>query len=284
MRIWCIPKATSLELPSLPPRIDRDVFIRSPPPPPRLSKQEKLAKGVIVYKNKRKDRSSKPPSHSSKASSLKGSGKPQRKVRYADLVEEEERAKAVKAEYSDGRVPFRGEIIHSRQQSNTSGSSSSGLGTSSHTASSASIAASQPQYSSSSGLGSSSPEAEPSLNCDNDSDSSSSSSSSSTSSSPESTLTSTLSNSYRSRRSDRSNRSSRTTRIKKTVSRSTLSLSVGGFSRRCALMSDLKKSNSCDDRNVILYPGISRTRERKDRASKSRPRRKGVKNLELLGF
>ena len=52
MKIWCIPSVTttSLESPRLPPRINRDVFFRSPPPPPRLSKQEKLARGVIVLK------------------------------------------------------------------------------------------------------------------------------------------------------------------------------------------------------------------------------------------
>ena len=97
MRIWCIPKSTSLECPSLPPRIDRDVFIRSPPPPPRLSKQEKLARGVIVYKTrKNKNKSEKAPkpltqNNSKSASSLKTSksSKQPRKVRYADLQESE---------------------------------------------------------------------------------------------------------------------------------------------------------------------------------------------------
>ena len=51
MRIWCVPSATELESPKLPPRIDRDVYLRSPPPPPRLSKEEKLARGVIVLKS-----------------------------------------------------------------------------------------------------------------------------------------------------------------------------------------------------------------------------------------
>ena len=38
MRIWCVPSATELEnSPKLPPRINRDVYLRSPPPPPRLS-------------------------------------------------------------------------------------------------------------------------------------------------------------------------------------------------------------------------------------------------------
>ena len=54
MRIWCVPSATELESPKLPPRIDRDVYLRSPPPPPRLSKEEKLARGVIVQKSRRK--------------------------------------------------------------------------------------------------------------------------------------------------------------------------------------------------------------------------------------
>ena len=51
MRIWCVPSATELESPKLPPRIDRDVYLRSPPPPPRLTKEEKLARGVIVLKS-----------------------------------------------------------------------------------------------------------------------------------------------------------------------------------------------------------------------------------------
>ena len=54
MRIWCVPSATELESPKLPPRIDRDVYLRSPPPPPRLSKEQKLARGVIVLKNRTK--------------------------------------------------------------------------------------------------------------------------------------------------------------------------------------------------------------------------------------
>ena len=54
MRIWCVPSATELESPKLPPRIDRDVYLRSPPPPPRLSREEKLARGVIVLKSRRK--------------------------------------------------------------------------------------------------------------------------------------------------------------------------------------------------------------------------------------
>ena len=105
-----------------------------------------------------------------------------------------------------------------------------------------------------------------SIHDDSSSSSSSSSSdscsSSSTSSSPESTLTS-----YGSRRSDGS------TRIKKTVTRSTLSLSVGGFVRRSSVMTEFK-SGSCDSSAVILFPGISRTRERKDRG-KTKHRKKG---------
>ena len=54
MRIWCVPSATELESPKLPPRIDRDVYLRSPPPPPRLSREEKLARGVIQLKSRRK--------------------------------------------------------------------------------------------------------------------------------------------------------------------------------------------------------------------------------------
>ena len=58
------------------------------------------------------------------------------------------------------------------------------------------------------------------------------------------------------------------------MTRSTLSLSVGGFTRR---LTELKKCQSYDgeDGAGILYPGISRTRERRDRA-KTKPRRKGV--------
>ena len=172
MRIWCIPKSTSLETPGLPPRIDRDVFIRSPPPPPRLSKQEKLARGVIVYKTRKNksDKSSKPPLQTSaKSSSLKTSkpGKQTRKVRYADLEESEKsskdstekarprpepRASSVISEWREPTLPLpppaRGEIFHCRQQSNTSGTSSSCL-----TTSPASMTTS-PQYSSSSGRGS----------------------------------------------------------------------------------------------------------------------------------
>lgn len=65
MRIWCMPISTRLDQqqrtssstspsPLLPPRIDRDVFFRSPPPPPRLSRQERLDRGVIVLKPKHK--------------------------------------------------------------------------------------------------------------------------------------------------------------------------------------------------------------------------------------
>ena len=169
MRIWCIPKSTSLECPSLPPRIDRDVFIRSPPPPPRLSKQEKLARGVIVYKTrKNKNKSEKAPkpltqNNSKSASSLKTSksSKQPRKVRYADLQESEPsikdstlRPRSPKPEAVEWTepvlppAPCRGEIVHSRQQSNTSGTSSSCL-----TTSPGSMTTS-PQYSSSSGRGS----------------------------------------------------------------------------------------------------------------------------------
>ena len=185
MRIWCIPKSTSLESPCLPPRIDRDVFIRSPPPPPRLSKQEKLARGVIVYKTRRNkaDKNAKPPPHANpktssvktssvKSSTSKSSGRPARKVRYADLTEEEPHPppRVPQLPVIEAAPPHRGEIVHSRQQSNTSGTSSSGHGTgSSSLASPASIEASA-HYSSSSGRGSSAevpPSPSPSLNnCD----------------------------------------------------------------------------------------------------------------------
>ena len=55
MRIWCVPSAAELESPKLPPRIDRDVFLRSPPPPPRLSKEEKAARGVLPVHRRRRD-------------------------------------------------------------------------------------------------------------------------------------------------------------------------------------------------------------------------------------
>ena len=189
MRIWCIPKSTSLESPCLPPRIDRDVFIRSPPPPPRLSKQEKLARGVIVYKTRKSkaDKNAKPPPHaSSKTSSVKtssvktstgkSSGRPARKVRYADLAEEHPPPGAARVpqlgaeEAGHDKVPHRGEILHSRQQSNTSGTSSSCLGTGSSSATSPASVEASPHYSSSSGRGSSAevaPSPSPSLNnCD----------------------------------------------------------------------------------------------------------------------
>ena len=289
MRIWCIPKSTSLvESPCLPPRIDRDVFIRSPPPPPRLSKQEKLARGVIVYKTRRNkgEKNAKPPPHAnSKTSSVKttssrSSAKPARKVRYADLeeVKPPEKPKPAVAEpvyAGQERVPppHRGEVLHSRQQSNTStatASSAPSVSSCLGTGSSSAASPASPQYSSSSGRGSSAEVAPCSPSPDTsllESSSTSSSSSSSSSSSPQSTLTSLTS--YRSRRSDRSSARSTRTRVKKTVTRSTLSLSVGAFSK-------LKKSSSCDDGAVILYPGISRTRERRDRGAKTKTRRKGV--------
>lgn len=195
MRIWCIPKSTSLESPCLPPRIDRDVFIRSPPPPPRLSKQEKLARGVIVYKTRRNksDKNAKPPPHANsktssvktssvKSSAGKSSGRPARKVRYADLVEEEEphppprvpQLPVIEAAPPPPlQAPHRGEVVHilhSRQQSNTSGTSSSGHGTGSSSLTSPASIEASPHYSSSSGRGSSAeaaPSPSPSLNnCD----------------------------------------------------------------------------------------------------------------------
>ena len=280
MRIWCIPKSTSLESPCLPPRIDRDVFIRSPPPPPRLSKQEKLARGVIVYKTRknRTEKGSKPPLQPSLKSKPTG-----RKVRYAD--QEEEKHKPIpplpskdECNIEKDLPPYRGEIVHSRQQSNTSGTSSC-LGTGSSSTTSPGSVAASPQYSSSSGRGSS---------ADNEADGALSPSPTShpcdisflnESSSPQSTLTSLTS--YKSRRSDRSNTRSSKNRVKKTVTRSTLSLSVGGFTKRGPMLADLKKSSSCDDGNVILYPGISRTRERRNK-EKTKPRRKeGVYNWML---
>ena len=56
MKFWCLPTSNALlapQLPSLPPRTDRDVTWRSPPPPPRLSRQQKLDRGVIVLKPKK---------------------------------------------------------------------------------------------------------------------------------------------------------------------------------------------------------------------------------------
>jgi hypothetical protein len=72
MRIWCVPSATELESPKLPPRIERNVYLRSPPPPPRLSKEQKLARGVIVLKNHQnhhRKKIRKPSSNSSNSSS-----------------------------------------------------------------------------------------------------------------------------------------------------------------------------------------------------------------------
>ena len=268
MRFWCIPKSTSFESPSLPPRIDRDVFLRSPPPPPRLSKQEKLARGVIVYKTRKhkNDGKSKPPIHSSLNSSLKSSAsksKPIRKVRYADLAAESPEPAASEQisnhSTSFDDVPHRGDIVHYRQQSSTSATSSSGLGAGSSSATSPGCSLSgletsleevvlSPSYTS--------------LDCDNNPH---------YTPSPGSTLRSLTST--RSRRSERSSKSTKTI-VKKIVTRSTLSLNVGDFSNKTSLLTDLKKSNSCDDRNVILHPGISRTRERKDK-TKVNLRQKG---------
>jgi len=74
MRIWCVPSATELESPKLPPRIDRDVYLRSPPPPPRLSKEQKLARGVIVVNKAKQRKLRKASSSSSSKSTLDDSG------------------------------------------------------------------------------------------------------------------------------------------------------------------------------------------------------------------
>ena len=281
MRIWCIPSATTLESPRLPPRIDRDVFFRSPPPPPRLSKQEKLARGVIVLKPRKNkgakngnktvkaDSVAKPNTNETKDEEKAKSEKP-RKVRYADLSSEygpivkepDHHHPPSQPEPVTPRPPSRGaEIIHSRQQSNTSGTSSSCLGTGSNATSSSPLASS-PHYSSSSGRGSRGSSGEmPSLSpLPGD-----------TSTSPQSTLTSCKSSARRSyEQTHRSSaKSSRTHRVKKTTARSTLSMTVGGFmkkSREC--------SASCD--NLILFPGVSRTRDRRERGRRKH-RREGAK-------
>ena len=49
---------------------------------------------------------------------------------------------------------------------------------------------------------------------------------------------------------------------------------MGGFVRRSSVMTEYSKSGSCDGSNVIMFPGISRTRERKDRG-KTKHRKKG---------
>ena len=166
MRIWCIPASTVLDnsTPLLPPRIDRDVFYRSPPPPPRLSRQQKLDRGVIVLKPK-KNRLKKVEIKQK----VEVPKKRVRKVRYADQeqfwvtpevkpaekvkesIEEDkkekdedvfcdiccfqdrctheevwrQRAEDLLQKQEIQRPPSRGtEVIHSRQQSNTSGTSS----------------------------------------------------------------------------------------------------------------------------------------------------------------
>lgn len=173
MKIWCIPTSTSIPdptIPLLPPRTDRDVFFRSPPPPPRLSRQEKLDRGVIVLKPK-KVRVKKPESAIKRKVEI-APVKRARRVRYADQekywitpeqipdlpAKEDKKEKEVKADkveqedifcdiccFQDRctheevwrqraedlksdpiRPPSRGtEVVHSRQQSNTSGTSSS---------------------------------------------------------------------------------------------------------------------------------------------------------------
>jgi hypothetical protein len=263
MRIWCIPSATTLESPRLPPRIDRDVFFRSPPPPPRLSKQEKLARGVIVLKP-RKNKAAKN-TEKAKPSETKDEvrhpPREPRKVRYADLSDygpiiEQKSSSNTQPQPVTPRPPSRGtEIVHSRQQSNTSGTSSSCLGTGSNTSPGS---ATSPHYSSSSGRGSRGSSGEMPSPSPLPGDTSS----------PQSTLTS-----YKSaRRHDRCAKSSRP-RVKKTTARSTLSMSVGGFmkkSREC--------STSCD--NLILFPGVSRTRDRRERG-RGKHKRKGVKKSKL---
>ena len=82
MRFWCVPSATDLESPKLPPRINRDVYLRSPPPPPRLSREEKMARGVMrdggggsarasdgnrVHRKKKRRKRKVPPSSSASA-------------------------------------------------------------------------------------------------------------------------------------------------------------------------------------------------------------------------
>ena len=264
MRIWCIPSATTLESPRLPPRIDRDVFFRSPPPPPRLSKQEKLARGVIVLKP-RKNKAAKTTEKvkpSETKDEVRHPPREPRKVRYADLSDygpiiEQESNEPIQPQNEVPRPPSRGtEIVHSRQQSNTSGTSSSCLGTGSNTSPGS---AASPHYSSSSGRGSRG----------SSGDIPSPSPFPGDTSSPQSTLTSYKS----SRRHERSTKSSRP-RVKKTTARSTLSMSVGGFmkkSRDC--------STSCD--NLILFPGVSRTRDRRERG-RGRHKRKGVKQFKLI--
>ena len=85
MRFWCVPSATDLESPKLPPRINRDVYLRSPPPPPRLSREEKMARGVMrdggggsarasdgnrVHRKKKRRKRKVPPSSSSASAAV----------------------------------------------------------------------------------------------------------------------------------------------------------------------------------------------------------------------
>ena len=252
MRIWCIPSATTLESPRLPPRIDRDVFFRSPPPPPRLSKQEKLARGVIVLKP-RKNKAAKNCEKSKCVETkddVRHPPREPRKVRYADLSDYGPIIESSSTATPQPRPPSRGaEILHSRQQSNTSGTSSSCLGTGSNTSPGS---AASPHYSSSSGRGSRGSSGEMPSPSPLPGDTSS----------PQSTLTS-----YKSgRRHERSAKSSRP-RLKKTTARSTLSVSVGGFMKKS------RESTSCD--NLILFPGVSRTRDRRERG-RGKQKRKGV--------
>lgn len=87
MRIWCIPTSIRLEVapsPLLPPRTDRDVIFRSPPPPPRLSRQEKLDRGVIVLKPKKAKNCKRPPPESVLKAKVVKPARSARRVRYAD--------------------------------------------------------------------------------------------------------------------------------------------------------------------------------------------------------
>ena len=263
MKFWCLPVSSPLSmapppLPSLPPRTDRDVTWRSPPPPPRLSRQEKLDRGVIVLKP-RKNRRRK---EVKEAKDVKV--KEVKTVRYADdLGDYGPLAERLSGENVSRATPSprpepphtppppnRGaEIQHFRQQSNTSGTSS-GLG-------SVTTPSSSPpsqHYSSSS---------------------SSSSSSSGRGTSPTPTPSPPPIARRRIKSSSSSNKSSGTVRVTKcVVSRSTLSVSVGGIVRR---REGERRAREGERRGregeLVLFPGVSRGRDRRERRGRRGHRR-----------
>ena len=148
MRFWCVPSATDLESPKLPPRINRDVYLRSPPPPPRLSREEKMARGVMrdggggggarasdgnrVHRKKKRRKRKVPPSSSASAAvaslAAGSSGSMSDLNQYARLpplpegygslqTRKAKGSKAAAPSAAAGRVPLRTAAHHERSAS-----------------------------------------------------------------------------------------------------------------------------------------------------------------------